>query len=362
MNFTELKTIIVTNNHCYGQSAPFGGHLSRGSRFLWLRRNPRVPNNPTLHMDDTSCMNGESALQSSVRDAVAEVPSVVTATEKSADSEPNPVTDTTQNCFSCAAEGDKIPAVYECCTCAERRVFCEPHATAHHASKGHAIPRISPPASTFSAVVSEHITCSTHVGFACHLFCVDHSKLLCTECCVRDHPPSSHKVKRLDTLTDYFRERINDSMPELVRHSAAVTEASVCVQQQPRVIAEHTKAILDRIDADGAWLHSVVDEAVNEARARTLRLQQTCVSAVEASAGELASASQQLANVHGLCVDALAQGSAASLANALQVLEARRALLAPITVASPPMFELATRVDAVTHAASTGTRLLRNLR
>ena len=104
-----------------------------------------------------------------------------------------------RNCKACASEEEVTPATFECKICGEKFCFCDVHAAAHTQIKKHAMKPLSSAAGALAPIV-----CPDHPSMTCLHFCLDCNKLVCSECCMYEHPTTSHNVQALDALQAYF--------------------------------------------------------------------------------------------------------------------------------------------------------------
>lgn len=243
------------------------------------------------------------------------------------------VGDATSWCCSCAGESIKTLATHACCSCPGGLEFCEAHATTHQSLRFHVVKPLSEVAS--DPVSRDAIECPEHPGLPCVRFCVGHNKLLCSECCVFDHPPSTHAVRPLEALVEYFIKEINSVLPALAAQSAATSEASTKATDLLTELVAGATRMFKRVDEISAQLHVAVDVAMYDARLRVQQSLDARKALLECQERSLAVTSNQLVATLEVCMDALEQGTPTPLAVALQDVQSQRPLLQPLPSAVP---------------------------
>lgn len=255
-------------------------------------------------------------------------------------------------CCACTAESMQTVATHACGQCAGGLDFCEVHSRAHQSLRGHPMKLCAyAVVGTPSASLLLHAACPDHPGQVCQRFCVDHNKLLCPECCVFEHPTTSHSVQSLDALIGHFKERINGMVPLLAAQSSAAMGSSGNVACLIPSLEACAKNVLDSIDTAGMQLQAAMATAVSTARAHTEQLFESRKALLALKSRELAITSHQLSAVHEVCGRALAQGTSTPLAAALQDAESQCVLLQPLCeFVTPVAFGVIVNSLAVEHA------------
>ena len=241
--------------------------------------------------------------------------------------------DATRYCCSCAGESIKTVATHACCSCPGGLDFCEAHATTHQSLRFHVVKSLTELAA--DPVSQNAIECPEHPGLPCVRFCVGHNKLLCSECCVFDHPPATHAVRPLEALVAYFVKEINSVLPALAAQSAATSEASTKAADSLTDLVAGAARMFKRVDEISTQLHVAVDVAMYDARLRVQQSLDARRALLEGQERALAVTSNQLVSTLEVCMDALEQGTPTSLAIALQDVQSQRPLLQPLPSAVP---------------------------
>jgi hypothetical protein len=239
-------------------------------------------------------------------------------------------------CFSCAAEGMTTPATHTCASC-DSLFFCTVHGKAHQAVRVHQLRHLRDDGVAGDIELAP-VACPTHSGQVCHRFCVSDGKLVCPECCVYDHPTTTHEVQSIDALTEHFVKELTEVLPVIAERGSSAADNSARISDSFAVLEQHAREAIDTIDSVSAELRRELDEAAGAARDQVRQLVSSRQAAFATQHRELSATATQTTALHNVCADALKTNQPQVLAVALQEATSLFGLLRAQTTVFTPTY------------------------